>query len=101
MNHGDTQHDPTVCFCGDAIGCSCPCRDCQVSRNRLASLDRQEALRKRLEKAGINIEDFAGLIFLCFESYFEQRIETLTKATLQEKLRNLTMVSQVQSSSVK
>lgn len=67
-------HNPALCKCEKGGECSCQCPKCWKYRAREAQLQRIAALHARLEKAGIDVEDFAELMLLAVAPNIEGRI---------------------------
>lgn len=101
----DGQHQPEICKCEDydgleEISCTCSCERCRNFRLRVWREKRVMDLRYRLEKAGIDVADFADLLWPEFEQYIEVRVHQLVTAAMTRKLKNLRLVSDVQWSSI-
>lgn len=93
-------HDPKLCGQHDTDGCTCPCAKCATYRETAWAIKRRGELEARLAKAGINVEDFADMIWIRLEPAFEARIEKMVRDVLRRNLKGLKLQSAVWASSV-
>lgn len=94
------EHDPTLCFCDGKDICSCQCEPCKARNQRVLRLGRLGELEKRLQKANIDPDDFADLVWMRIEATIESRIEKLATNVMQAKMKDLRLWAKVVGSSI-
>ena len=101
------EHDQSLCFCGQVSmnlaelkTCRCPCDDCDDRRRHEVGLLRIEALRERLEKAGIRIDDLTDIIWRELDLTIEAKVERVAREVVRGILKEITLVSEVKASSI-
>jgi hypothetical protein len=93
-------HDAGLCKCDVDNGCSCPCPKCRAYIAARVQGMRLLALEERLKNAGIEIEDFADLIWAHMEATIEARMERIAKQEIAAGLKGLKLISAVKWSSI-
>jgi len=87
------EHDENLCGCVVNAECACPCVKCWEYRKRDQQLRRMDKIRERLEKAEIDVEDLADLIWMTIELRVEKQVEALARQALADVLRDMQITS--------
>lgn len=93
-------HDPALCQCGhdtlaetaEGPACQCQCEDCTKRRQGVLYWWKIRRLEKRLEAAGINVEDLAALLWYKREQEFERYIYDTVEEAITHELENMRVV---------
>lgn len=81
-------HDPAICRC-DKGECTCPCRECQAFRDRMAYLYRLTTLEDQLKVQGIDAQDLADLVLARIWKKIEDQIEVEAERLARRHLETL------------
>lgn len=95
MDIGPIKHDPMLC--GIEPETSCPkCRPrAQQLAARVAQAGRLRDLEKRLEKAGIDIDDFADILWIRIQPSLESEVKRIMLETIEMAFRDLRIVGRI------
>lgn len=96
MHIGPIKHDPMLC--GIEPQTSCPkCRPgAERMAARIAQWDRIKHLEARLEKAGIDLDDFADVIWMRLQPSLENEVRRIMLDTVDMALRDLRIVGRIE-----
>ncbi len=93
-------HDPRKCKCDTDSGCNCQCPKCLAYIATRVHLSRLAALSDRLKKSGIDIEDFADLVWIHIEATIEAKISKIATEQVKAALRGVKLISAVKWDSI-
>lgn len=82
-------HNADLCSCQENGPCVCPCPKCMAFAKRRAFLEEQDALMRRLEKAGIAPEALAMLMWRYIGPLIEAKIERIAKDEVERIVKQL------------
>lgn len=108
------KHDETKCRCDDdfsaasywlegepiesKITCPCQCGRCMENRQKIHGILRVAVLQNRLEKANIDIDDLAYLVWIRIEPAIQNEIGKMAREELQRSMKGLKIYSKVTGS---
>lgn len=96
MDVGPVKHDPELC--GISPETSCPkCRPFAVRLQvRQAQVERLREIEERMAKAGIDLNDFADLVWIHLQPSLEKEVKEIMLRTIGMALRDLKIVSRIE-----
>lgn len=96
MNITAFPHDPEIC--GISPETDCPkCRPRTVSyQRRQDHLQRLDAIAQRLAQAGIDVDDFADMLWMRIQPALEEEVKKIMLDTIKMAMKDLRVIGRLE-----